>query len=92
VRLLRAQGYTVKLIAPQFAKPYIKSNKNDANDAEAMSRPIIRFATVKTVGQQDIHAVHCVRASLVESTTRGGTTAVRLLRDETLSVRFVLSS
>jgi transposase len=45
----------VKLIAPQFVKPYVKSNKNDANDAEAiceaMSRPSMRFVTVKTVQQ-----------------------------------------
>ncbi len=42
-RRLQAQGLTVKMIAPQFVKPYVKSNKNDANDAEAvceaMSRP-----------------------------------------------------
>jgi transposase len=39
-RLLQRHGYTVKLIAPQFVKPYIKSNKNDANDAEAiLKRP-----------------------------------------------------
>lgn len=69
-RLLQAQGYTVKLIAPQFVKPYVKSNKNDANDAEAiceaMSRPHMRFVAVKTVEQQDIQAVHRVRASLVD--------------------------
>jgi transposase len=57
-RLLQAKGYTVKLIAPQFVKPYVKSNKNDANDAEAiceaMSRPSMRFVAVKTVEQQDI--------------------------------------
>jgi transposase len=35
-RKLEAQGYTVKLLAPQFVKPYVKSNKNDANDAEAI--------------------------------------------------------
>ncbi len=43
--------YRVKLIAPQFVKPYVKSNKNDANDAEAiceaMSRPNMRFVAVK---------------------------------------------
>ena len=42
-RQLEAKGYVVKLIAPQFVKPYVKGNKNDANDAEAiceaMSRP-----------------------------------------------------
>jgi transposase len=69
-RLLQAQGYTVKLIAPQFVKPYVKSNKNDANDAEAiceaMSRPSMRFVAVKTVEQQDIQAVHRVRANLAD--------------------------
>ncbi len=47
-RQLEARGFRVKLIAPQFVKPYVKSNKNDANDAEAiceaMSRPTMRFA------------------------------------------------
>jgi transposase len=72
-RLLQARGYTVKLIAPQFVKPYVKSNKNDANDAEAiceaMSRPHMRFVSVKTVEQQDVQAVHRVRASLIEQRT-----------------------
>jgi transposase len=35
-RVLKSQGMTVKLMAPQFVKPYVKSNKNDANDAEAI--------------------------------------------------------
>jgi transposase len=69
-RRLQAIGYTVKLIAPQFVKPYVKSNKNDANDAEAiceaMSRPGMRFVAVKTVEQQDVQAVHRVRAGLME--------------------------
>lgn len=69
-RLLQAKGFTVKLIAPQFVKPYVKSNKNDANDAEAiceaMSRPNMRFVEVKTVEQQDIQAVHRVRSGLME--------------------------
>jgi len=58
----------VKLIAPQFVKPYVKSNKNDANDAEAiceaMSRPNMRFVAVKSVAQQDVQAVHRVRAEI----------------------------
>ena len=65
---LQAHGYRVKLIAPQFVKPYVKSNKNDANDAEAiceaMSRPNMRFISVKTVAQQDIQGVHRVRSEL----------------------------
>lgn len=69
-RLLQAKGFTVKLIAPQFVKPYVKSNKNDANDAEAiceaMSRPSMRFVAVKTVEQQDIQAVHRVRSGLMD--------------------------
>lgn len=69
-RELQKLGYRVKLIAPQFVKPYVKSNKNDAADAEAiceaMARPGMRFVPVKTVEQQDIQAVHRVRANLVE--------------------------
>jgi len=68
-RQLRARGFTVKLIAPQFVKPYVKSNKNDANDAEAvceaMSRPSMRFVAIKTVGQQDIQAAHRIRSELI---------------------------
>ena len=64
-RELQSRGYTVKLIPPQFVKPYVKSNKNDARDAEAiceaMSRPNMRFVTVKTVAQQDIQATHRIR-------------------------------
>jgi len=63
-RELQSRGYTVKLIPPQFVKPYVKSNKSDARDAEAiceaMSRPNMRFVTVKTVEQQ----THRVREEL----------------------------
>ncbi len=72
-RQLQSRGYTVKLIPPQFVKPYVKSNKNDANDAEAiceaMSRPNMRFVTVKTVEQQDIQATHRIRAELITQRT-----------------------
>lgn len=72
-RVLEAKGYTVKLIAPQFVKPYVKSNKNDARDAEAiceaMSRPNMRFVSIKSVEQQDVQAVHRVRAGLMEQRT-----------------------
>jgi transposase len=67
-RQLRALGYSVKLIAPQFVKPYVKSNKNDATDAEAiceaMSRPGMRFVSVKTIDQQDVQAAHRIRSEL----------------------------
>jgi len=72
-RQLQAHGFKVRMIAPQFVKPYVKSNKNDANDAEAiceaMSRPHMRFVAVKTVEQQDIQAVHRVRAELTKQRT-----------------------
>ena len=72
-RELQSRGYTVKLIAPQFVKPYVKSNKNDANDAEAiceaMSRPNMRFVTVKWVEQQDIQATHRIRSELITQRT-----------------------
>ena len=72
-RLLEARGYKVKLIAPQFVKPYVKSNKNDANDAEAiceaMSRPNMRFVQVKSVEQQDIQATHRIRSELTGQRT-----------------------
>jgi transposase len=55
-RLLQSFGHSVKLIAPQFVKPYLKRGKNDAADAEAlceaMSRPTMRFVPVKTAEQQ----------------------------------------
>ena len=72
-RELQSRGYTVKLIPPQFVKPYVKSNKSDAKDAEAiceaMSRPNMRFVTVKTVEQQDIQATHRIRAELITQRT-----------------------
>ena len=68
-RLLTQHGYQVKLIPPQFVTPYVKSNKNDAHDAEAiceaMSRPTMRFVKIKTVEQQDIQAIHRVRSELM---------------------------
>lgn len=72
-RELEQRGYTVKLMAPQFVKPFVKSNKTDRNDAEAiceaMSRPSMRFVAVKSVEQQDIQAVHRVRSELVGQRT-----------------------
>ncbi len=72
-RALQSKGYTVRLMAPQFVKPYVKSNKNDANDAEAiceaMSRPSMRFVAVKSIEQQDIQAVHRVRSELMTHRT-----------------------
>jgi transposase len=72
-RELQARGYEVKLIPPQFVKPFVKSQKNDANDAEAiseaMSRPAMHYVAIKTIEQQDIQAVHRVRSELMSHRT-----------------------
>ena len=72
-RALQKMGHTVKLMAPQFVKPYVKSNKNDANDAEAIceavARPTMRFVAIKSIEQQDIQAVHRIRSELVQQRT-----------------------
>lgn len=72
-RALSEQGHTVKLIAPQFVKPYVKGNKNDANDAEAIceavGRPNMRFVPIKTVEQQNVQALHRIRTELVRQRT-----------------------
>ena len=72
-RQLQAHGFRVRLVAPQFVKPYVKSNKNDARDAEAiceaMSRPHMRFVAVKTIEQQDLQAAHRIRAELTKQRT-----------------------
>lgn len=61
-RRFRAYGHDVRLMSPQFVKPYVKSNKNDCNDAEAIceavSRPTMRFVAPKTVAQQDLQGLH----------------------------------
>jgi transposase len=66
-------GHEVKLISPQFVKPYVKGNKNDANDAEAIceavGRPHMRFVPVKSPEQQDVLTLHRVRSGLVKERT-----------------------
>ena len=72
-RELQKRGYKVKLMAAPLVKPYVKSNKNDRVDAEAiceaMSRPNMRFVTVKSVAQQDVQALHRVREECVGQRT-----------------------
>ena len=72
-RSLMAGGYRAKLIAPQFVKPFVKSNKNDAKDAEAITeaagRSNMRFVGVKSVEQQDIQAIHRVREGFIKRRT-----------------------
>ena len=72
-RKLGSFGHTVKLMAPQFVKPYVKTNKNDAADAEAIceavSRPNMRFVPIKNVEQQTILSVHRARQGFVKART-----------------------
>jgi transposase len=72
-RRFRAHGHEVKLMAPQFVKPYVKSNKNDSRNAEAIAeavtRPTMRFVPIKDVAQQDIQALHRVRERLMGERT-----------------------
>ncbi|OTA13994.1 transposase [Xenorhabdus vietnamensis] len=72
-RKLQDFGHEVKLMAPQFVKPYVKTNKNDAADAEAICeaviRPNMRFVPVKTEEQQNILSVHRAREGFVKART-----------------------
>src|SRR4029453_5174838 len=72
-RRFRTHGHEVKLMAPQFVKPFVKSNKNDMRDAEAIAeavtRPTMRFVPIKEITQQDIQALHRVRERLISERT-----------------------
>ena len=72
-RRFREHGHEVKLMAPQFVKAYVKSNKNDTRDAEAIAeavtRPTMRFVPIKDVEQQDIQALHRIRERLIGERT-----------------------
>ena len=65
-RVLKKQGHTVKLIAPQFVKPFRQGQKNDWNDALAIGiaglQPTMRFVAVKSEDQQSLQALHRVRS------------------------------
>jgi len=67
-------GHDVRLISPQFVTPYVKSNKNDRNDAEAIceavGRPNMRFVPVKSAEQLAVQAVHRIRSRLVGDRVR----------------------
>ena len=72
-RELIALGHEVKLIAPQYVKPYVKGNKNDYNDAQAIAeaaqRPSMRFVAIKTIAQQDVQSIHRQRERLKKERT-----------------------
>ena len=68
-RRFQAMGHTAELIAAQFVTPFVKSQKNDRTDAEAIaeaaSRPTMRYVPVKTVEQQDVQTLHRIRSLLM---------------------------
>jgi transposase len=72
-RRFREYGHTPKLMAPQFVKPYVKSNKNDPGDAEAIceavTRPTMRFVPIKEVAQPDLQSLHRARERVVKART-----------------------
>ena len=72
-RKLSELGHTVRLMAPQFVKPYVKTNKSDRNDAEAIceavARPNMRFVAVKTAPMQAVLALHRARQGFVRART-----------------------
>ncbi|RXH53933.1 IS110 family transposase [Granulicella sibirica] len=72
-RVLRSQGHDVKLIPAQFVKPFVKANKNDFLDAEAIAEAVdrknMRFVPIKTDDQLDLQALHRVRDRLIARRT-----------------------
>jgi transposase len=72
-RTLAAQGHTVRLMSPEYVRPYVKAHKNDDRDAEAIAeaatRPTMRFVTLKSEAQLDVQTLHRVRDQLVGERT-----------------------
>jgi transposase len=72
-RELMSLGHEVRLIPPQHVKAYVRGQKNDYNDAraiaEASGRPGLRFVPVKSKGQQDVQALHRLRAGAIKERT-----------------------
>lgn len=72
-RQLRSLGHDVRLIATKFVRPFVKNNKTDAADAQAIwesaQRPGMRFVPVKTEQQQAILVLHAMRDGLVKGRT-----------------------
>src|SRR5947209_2590468 len=72
-RLLRDQGHQVRLMSPEYVRPYVKAQKNDDRDAEAIAeaatRPTMRFVELKSEEQLDMQTLHRVRDRLVGART-----------------------
>jgi transposase len=94
-RVLTNFGHEVKLIAPQFVKPYVKGQKNDSQDAgaicEAVSRPEMRFVAQKSIEQQDLQALHRIRSRLLGNRTQLGNQIRGLLAEYGIIVPLHLS-
>ena len=72
-RLLAAQGHTLRLMSPEYVRPYVKAQKNDDRDAEAIAeaatRPTMRFVTLKSEEQLDMQTLHRARDRMVGERT-----------------------
>jgi transposase len=72
-RLLAAQGHSIRLMSPEYVRPYVKAQKNDDRDAEAIAeaatRPTMRFVELKSEEQLDLQSLHRVRSRLVAART-----------------------
>ncbi|WP_276968315.1 IS110 family transposase, partial [Metallibacterium scheffleri] len=90
-RKLQGMGHTVRLMAPQFVKPYVKTNKNDAADAEAIceavGRPNMRFVPIKNIEQQSVLALHRVRQGFVKARTAQANQIRGLLLERGITLR-----
>ena len=73
-RVFEAQGHAVRLMSPEYVQPYVKAQKNDDRDAEAIAeaatRPTMRFVAMKAEAQLDMQTLHRARSRLVNSRTR----------------------
>ena len=69
-RVFQEMGHTVKIMSPQFVKPYVMSNKNDRNDArgiaEAVTRPDMKLVSIKKIEQQDVLLLHRARELMLK--------------------------
>src|SRR3954470_19891648 len=72
-RTLAAHGHTIRLMSPEYVRPYVKAQKNDDRDAEAIAeaatRPTMRFVALKSEAQLDVQVLHRVRDRLVGQRT-----------------------
>lgn len=73
-REFKAMGHLPKLMAPQYVKPYVKTNKNDQADAqacnEAVTRPSMRFVSIKSIEHQDMQTIHRIRSMTIKQRTQ----------------------